>query len=42
LALIHARTKSLAQGEIARVSGAFQITAKPAPRRAFVLGRVSR
>jgi pyrimidine-nucleoside phosphorylase len=41
LALIHARNKSLAQSEVARVSAAFNITAKPAPRRALMLGRVS-
>ena len=42
LALIHARTKSLAGSELARVSGAFQITAQAPKRRPLLLERVAR
>ena len=42
IALIHARSKSLAQSEVARVSEAFQIAAKAPKRRPLVLERVSR
>ncbi|MEP7051306.1 MAG: thymidine phosphorylase [Pseudomonadota bacterium] len=41
LALIHARTKALAAGEVARVSGAVKIAARAPKRRALVLGRFS-
>ena len=42
IAMIHARSKNLAQSEVARVRGAFQIASKAPQRRPLVLGRITR
>lgn len=42
LAIIHAKSKSLAESETLRVKSAFQITSRAPVRRSLVLGRISR